>query len=228
MLGFYVPPVGRAPEPEFRLAQIMECQCPHTIIVNSRGERFSDESYFQDTVEAIRRYDIWSRTYINSPSYLIFDSQYVKGFSFAGGAPGTDPPQWVSRGDTLHQLAAKLDVSSEGLARTVARFNGFAHEGVDHDFHRGEKKWSLASREAIKGGNPLNRRLGTVEELPVLRRSSLCSGSSYRAEACEPTDMGRLSMLMVAEFENCTPLGTRRRTSSTGSDTKPAIRSPPE
>ena len=166
MLGFYVPPVGGALEPEFRLAQIMECQCPHTIIVNSRGERFSDESYFQDTVEAIRRYDIWSRTYVNSPSYLIFDSQYVKGFSFAGGAPGTEPPQWVNRGDTLHQLAAKLDVSSEGLARTVARFNGFAYEGVDHDFHRGEKKWSLASREAIKGGNPLNRRLGTVEESP--------------------------------------------------------------
>jgi 3-oxosteroid 1-dehydrogenase len=166
MLGFYVPPVGHASEPEFRLAQIMECQCPHTIIVNSRGERFSDESYFQDTVEAIRRYDIWSRTYVNSPSYLIFDSQYAKGFSFAGGTPGTEPPQWVSRGDTLDQLAAKLDVSSEGLAATVARFNGFAREGIDHDFHRGEKKWSLSSREAIKGGNPLNRRLGTVEESP--------------------------------------------------------------
>jgi 3-oxosteroid 1-dehydrogenase len=166
MLGFYVPPVGPASEPEFRLAQIMECQCPHTIIVNSRGERFSDESYFQDTVDAIRRYDIWNRAYVNSPSYLIFDSQYAKGFSFAGGTPGTEPPQWVSRGDTLDQLAAKLDVSSEGLAATVARFNGFAREGIDYDFHRGEKKWSLSEREAIKGGNPLNRRLGTVEESP--------------------------------------------------------------
>jgi 3-oxosteroid 1-dehydrogenase len=166
MLGFYVPPHGQASEPEFRLAQIMECQCPHTIIVNSRGERFSDESYFQDTVEAIRRYDIWSRTYVNSPSYLIFDSQYAEGFSFAGAPPGAEPPQWVSRGDTLDQLAVKLDVSSEGLMSSAARFNGFAREGIDHDFRRGEKKWSLSAREAIKGGNPLNRRLGTIEKPP--------------------------------------------------------------
>jgi succinate dehydrogenase/fumarate reductase flavoprotein subunit len=166
MLGFYVPPDDPTSEAEFRLAQIMECQCPHTIIVNARGERFSDESYFQDTVEALRRYDIWARDYVNSPSYLIFDRQYVDGFSFAGAVPGTVPPQWVSRGDTLDELASKLAISPEGLARTVANFNTFAHSGIDQDFHRGEKRWSLADRDAIKGGNPINRRLGTLEKPP--------------------------------------------------------------
>lgn len=166
MLGFYVPPHSGAREPEFRLAQIMECQCPHTIIVNAQGARFSDESYFQDTVEALRKYDIWERAYPNSPSFLIFDQQYVEGFSFAGAAPGAQPPDWVSRGETLAALAGSLGVSSEGLRQTVNRFNGFAREGVDGDFHRGEKKWSLADSRTIRGGNAQNRRLGALEKPP--------------------------------------------------------------
>jgi 3-oxosteroid 1-dehydrogenase len=166
MLGYYVPPKADAREPEFRLAQIMECQCPHTIIVNPQGARFSDESYFQDTVEALRKYNIWDRSYPNSPNYLIFDRQYVEGFSFAGAPPDTEPPEWVSRGPTLSALAGTLGISPEGLEQAVARFNGFAREGTDHDFHRGEKKWSLADRETIRGGNEQNRRLGGVEKAP--------------------------------------------------------------
>jgi 3-oxosteroid 1-dehydrogenase len=166
MLGFYVPPASGAKEPEFRLAQIMECQCPHTIIVNSRGERFSDESYFQDTVQALRQYDIWRREYRNSPSYLIFDRQYIEGFSFSGAPINAEPPQWVCRGATIAELAGKLDIEGEGLEKTVGRFNGFAREGVDQDFHRGEKRWNLSRRDAIKGGNPSNRRLGTLEKAP--------------------------------------------------------------
>jgi 3-oxosteroid 1-dehydrogenase len=166
MLGFYVPPPADASEPEFRLAQIMECQCPHTIIVNAAGERFSDESYFQDTVESLRRYDIWKRRYPNAPSYLIFDSQYVDDFSFSGAPPGATPPQWVSRADSIEELARKLSIAPAGLQSTVARFNSFAQEGVDHDFHRGEKKWNLSKRDSIKGGNPLNQRLGTLEKPP--------------------------------------------------------------
>ena len=52
------------------------------------------------------------------------------------------------------------------MATTIDRFNGFARNGEDQDFHRGEKRWSLAARDAIKGGNPLNRRLGTLEKPP--------------------------------------------------------------
>jgi 3-oxosteroid 1-dehydrogenase len=166
MLGFYVPPHSGAKEPEFRLAQIMECQCPHTIIVNVHGERFSDESYFQDTVQALRQYDIWQREYRNSPSFLIFDSQYVEGFSFCGARIGEPPPEWVSRGQTIADLAGQLGVDGRNLESTINRFNGFAREGVDHDFHRGEKRWNLSRLDAIKGGNPLNRRLGTLEKAP--------------------------------------------------------------
>jgi 3-oxosteroid 1-dehydrogenase len=165
ILGFHVPTDDHH-EPEFRLAQIMECLCPHTMIVNSHGERFSDETYFQDTVAALRRYDIWDRRYPHSPCYLIFDSQYLEQFSFCGAPVGTPPPQWVTRGETLGELSTKLNIEQGGLENTVARFNNFSRQGVDDDFHRGEKRFSLTRREALKGGNPVNRRLGTIEKPP--------------------------------------------------------------
>ena len=93
-------PLSNGGEPEFRQSQILECVCPHTVIVNAHGERFSDETYFQGTVEALRHYDIWRREYKNSPCYLIFDSQYVETFSFCGAAIGVKPPAWVSSAGT--------------------------------------------------------------------------------------------------------------------------------
>jgi succinate dehydrogenase/fumarate reductase flavoprotein subunit len=166
ILGFPVPPSQGATESEFRLAQILECLCPHTVIVNSNGERFSDETYFQETAEELRRFDIVERKYRNLPCYLIFDSQYVEAFSFCGGPVGAMPPQWVERADTMGGLADCLKISREGLESTVARFNGFARQGRDEDFHRGEKRASMTRRDAIKVGNPVNQRLGTLEKPP--------------------------------------------------------------
>lgn len=166
MVGFPVPPRDGASESEFRLTQIFECQCPHTLIVNARGERFSDESYFQDTIAAIRAYDVWGRRFQNLPCFLVFDAQYIENFAFCGAEPGTRPPDWVERGDTLEELAAKLGILSSGLRASVARFNEFAREGVDRDFHRGEKKWRQAKNEAILGGNMQNHALGSLERAP--------------------------------------------------------------
>jgi len=166
ILGFYVPSPDNQHEPEFRQSQIMECLCPHTIIVNRHGERFSDETYFQETAEALRHYDIWRREHRNDPCYLIFDDQYLDQFSFCGAPIGTPPPQWVARAETLVELAKKLNIDPSGLEKTVARFNGFSREGVDRDFHRGEKQFSLTRRESLVGGNARNQRMGTLERAP--------------------------------------------------------------
>jgi 3-oxosteroid 1-dehydrogenase len=165
MVGMPVPARLGDSEPEFRLTQIFECQCPHTIIVNADGERFSDESYFQDTIAALRQYDVWGRRYKNLPCFLVFDSQYVENFGFCGGEVGELPPQWVSRGDSLAELAEALGIARDGLASAIERFNGFARDGVDRDFHRGEKKWTQADRDQIRGGGP-NRALGSLEKAP--------------------------------------------------------------
>jgi 3-oxosteroid 1-dehydrogenase len=166
ILGFYVPSPNGEREPEFRQSQIMECLCPHTIIVNRRGERFSDETYFQETAETLRHYDILRREHRNEPCYLVFDSQYLEQFSFCGAPIGTPPPEWVARAETLADLAQKLNVDPKGLEKAVARFNDFSREGVDRDFHRGEKQFSLTRRESLAAGNSRNQRLGTLERSP--------------------------------------------------------------
>jgi hypothetical protein len=60
-------------------------------------------------------------------------------------------------------LAATLGIDSEGLGGTVTRFNEFARNGIDEDFHRGERKWRLASSPP---GRRANGRLGTIEQPP--------------------------------------------------------------
>ena len=46
---------------------------------------------------------------------------------------------------TQEELAARLGIDGDELEKTVHRFNGVVEAGVDHDFHRGENRWRLAS-----------------------------------------------------------------------------------
>src|SRR6202035_1833886 len=60
-------------------------------------------------------------------------------------------------------LAEQLGIDAGGLSRTVARFNAFARDGTDTDFHRGERKWRLADGPP---GRRANGRLGPIEQPP--------------------------------------------------------------
>ena len=166
MVGVPVPSKVKGHEPEFRLVQIFECQMPHTIIVNAQGKRFSDEAYFQDTIAALRHYDVWKREYPNLPCYMLFDSQYVENFAFCGNDIGTPPPEWVTQADTLEELAGLLGISKSGLLATVAEFNSNARDGVDRAFHRGEKKWTQAKSQEIRGIGTPNPALGPLDKAP--------------------------------------------------------------
>ena len=165
MVGVPVPPRLGSGEPEFRLVQIFECMAPHTMIVNAAGQRFSDESYFQDTVAALRQYDVWQRRHKNLPCFLIFDSQFTENFSFCGGEVGAALPSWVTQAQTLEALAGELGIDPAGAQAGVSRFNEFARGGKDLDFHRGEKKWTQAKRDKIMAGGP-NPSLGPLDKAP--------------------------------------------------------------
>ena len=71
-------------------------------------------------------------------------------------------PGFVAHSDSTRELGAKLGIDSDKLAATVDRFNTFARTGVDGDFHRGEKRWRLASAS----GPAKNPSLGTIEKPP--------------------------------------------------------------
>jgi 3-oxosteroid 1-dehydrogenase len=149
-LGFNIPGRHSGEEPLFRIVGISEMFCPHTMVVNRDGARFADETYFQNMVPALRRYDVKKHRYANLPCYLIFDQQYIDGFSFIDAPWGSEVPSWVSRANSVKELAAKLEIDVAGLAASVERFNGFARKGDDEDFHRGEAAWCLAKKDVWK------------------------------------------------------------------------------
>jgi 3-oxosteroid 1-dehydrogenase len=141
-------------------AGIVELCSPHTLVVNCAGKRFADETFFQGMVPHLREYDALKRVHPNIPAFLIFDSQYLKRYSFANRPVGSAVPPSVPRAHSLGELAAALDIDAAGLAGTVGKFNGFVDQGVDDDFHRGESRWRLSASKSRNGS------LGRIEKPP--------------------------------------------------------------
>jgi 3-oxosteroid 1-dehydrogenase len=148
----------------FRNAGSREFTVPHSFIVNRQGERFADESQFQQMVPALRRFDPATHRYANLPCYFIFDRQYLERYALAAEAPGTERPAWLTYGNTLEELAQKLGIDPAGLRASADGFNAHAKRGEDPRFGRGRSEWSKSwSGDQKHGVNPI---LGPVSEPP--------------------------------------------------------------
>ncbi|WP_424214293.1 FAD-dependent oxidoreductase [Streptomyces sp. BI20] len=128
------PPGGR---PFFLVA---DRGIPGMVIVNAAGERYANEAApYHAFVDAMYAADRPEATTV--PSWLILDARSKARYLFAGLFPGQPfPKEWVSggfvrRGASVAELAA--EIGAPGLEATVRRFNGFAADGVDADFGRG-------------------------------------------------------------------------------------------
>ncbi|NRN63398.1 3-ketosteroid-delta-1-dehydrogenase [Kibdelosporangium sp. 4NS15] len=139
--------------PYFCLA---ERTLPGCIMVNAEGKRFVNEAApYVDAVHAM--YGEGDGPARNFPTWLIADQRYRNRYVFAGLYPGQPfPGRWYKAGavvkaPTLRELAEQIDVSPDGLAETVQRFNGFAATGKDEDFRRGESAYDKYY------GDPRNR-----------------------------------------------------------------------
>jgi 3-oxosteroid 1-dehydrogenase len=163
MLSYTIPAEQPGDAPTCVYAGIVELCSPHTLVVNRRGLRFADETFFQGIVPHLRQFNPMRHEYANLPAYLIFDRQYLRDYSFANRPIGSGVPNAVGRAGSLPELATKLGIDAGGLTETVSRFNGFVRRGVDDDFHRGEHPWRLAAAAEAAGRNPT---LGTIEEPP--------------------------------------------------------------
>jgi hypothetical protein len=112
---------------------------PHSIMVNSKGERFANEALAYDQFGAImREVDRETGTMPNATAWLIFDQNYWDKFGIIGTTPGGAVPDYLHRADTLADLAAKIGVDEVGLLRSVDRFNPEARQARDPEFQRGE------------------------------------------------------------------------------------------
>jgi 3-oxosteroid 1-dehydrogenase len=138
---------------------------PNSIVVDSYGERYIAESLITDDPsryfsykEAVK-FDITKLLYPRIPSWMVFDetmrakttiTSLATSTAGYGFVPWTKDNMdainrgWILKGDTLEELAAKMQAFPEGrklmdakkLAAAVTRFNEFCKKGKDEDFGR--------------------------------------------------------------------------------------------
>jgi 3-oxosteroid 1-dehydrogenase len=142
---------------------LSERNAPGSIIVNAAGERYMNEAL--PYVEATHR--MYGGTHgqgsgpgENLPSWMILDQQCRDRYLFAGLQGGQRfPRKWFESGvvvtaDSIAELAGKIGVDTDGLLRSVERFNGFARTGIDEDFHRGESAYDKYYSDPTNKPNP--------------------------------------------------------------------------
>ncbi|CAK7242096.1 MAG: hypothetical protein STHCBS139747_003573 [Sporothrix thermara] len=143
---------------------------PHSMIVDKQGKRFLNESQNYNALGTA----IWERQqqgFETIPAYLIMDTTHRNRYLFAGRfMPGSAIPQkdldsgFVTRADTLPELARALGIDEAGLVETQKRFNGFVDKGEDADFSRGKSVYDFYLGDPAYGNK--NRNLGKIEKGP--------------------------------------------------------------
>jgi len=138
---------------------------PHTIVVNRAGKRFGNESFYRAIFWALDIIDGGTQTHPNYPCWVILDSQAREKYPLCTLMPGQEWPEGMGeRADTLAELAHRIGVDANGLAATVAAFNGYSERGVDPEFNRGTHPWG--AHMCGDPGNKPNANLGPLTRPP--------------------------------------------------------------
>ena len=115
-------PVGERPgrgEPLGRILVNGQRTLPHSIMVNKRGRRFTNEAANYNAFGAAFHVEDVSRfEYANLPCWLVFDQTYVDkyGFRVTSGIEAKGVPDWVPRGDTPAELAERSASTTTSLS----------------------------------------------------------------------------------------------------------------
>ena len=150
---------------------------PGAIAVNARGQRFCDETQFQDVVMALQQYDRAARQYANLPAYMIFDDRFRQRYPVANAPPGQAAHPSIVRANTVPELAAALGIDAAGLTATTQRFNADVAAGRDSVFGRGQSAFSR--NNAGDAQLKLNPQLAPLDQPPYyalpLKMGGVCS-----------------------------------------------------
>ncbi len=136
---------------------IWERSFPYSIIVDKSGKRFMNES--ASYVDCGHWQYERNKELPAIPAYLIFDQHHHKYYPLGVGLPGAEPKEYFESGmltkaDTLAELAKKMDIDAKGLEETAERFNQFALNGKDEDFHRGDSAYDRVYSDPKVKPNP--------------------------------------------------------------------------
>lgn len=154
---------------------------PGSIIVNSNGLRFANESLsYHDFVRAMYAANDEAGCI---PAWLIGDRTFLRRYGMGVIRPRTPTPMlgkyladgYLRHGATIDELATKIGVPADALRGAIRRFNGFVATGVDEDFARGSTIYQRSNGDPRQEPNPC---IGTVGE------------SDLYAVALHPTPLG--------------------------------------
>jgi 3-oxosteroid 1-dehydrogenase len=155
-----IPGEGNEGHPLFRLL-FQELTYPHSLVVNAAGERFANETFFQDVARGWSDFDEVAGRSRNLPMHLVFDDSYRR----EHGLPGAlEVGESVAEHADLRSLARAHRIDPDGLEAQVRRLNRDARDGVDGQFGRGETAYQRAFAAAPGAG--ANPTIGAVETPP--------------------------------------------------------------
>lgn len=140
---------------------------PHAFLVDQMGHRYMNEcgSYMEFCQRILAR----NKDFPAIPSWMIFDSRFIRDYMLGNTMPGARKPQnwydeaYLRKGETIEALASACGINASTLLATTDRFNGFARAGRDDDFQRGESAYDRFLGDYTH--RPVST-LGTVEEGP--------------------------------------------------------------
>ncbi|KAG8408542.1 hypothetical protein J3458_019575 [Metarhizium acridum] len=169
------------------LFALQERSRPFSIIVDSSGSRFMNES--ADYTDCGRKQYARNRDVKAIPAWLVLDANHRKRYSLGCLRPRQEPEAGLKEGyiykaETVGALAAKIGVDPAGLQSTVSRFNVMAKEGVDRDYGRGSDEYDNYFGDPKVTPNP---NLGPVAVAP------------FYAVAVLPGDLGTNGGLVTDE-----------------------------
>ena len=114
---------------------------PHSIMVNRHGKRFTNEAANYNAFgAAFHVEDVSKFEYQNLPCWLVFDGTYAEqyGFRVASGVEGKGVAEWVTRAQSLGELAELLGIDGNNLRSSIERWNTHCENSHDPDFGRGD------------------------------------------------------------------------------------------
>ena len=140
---------------------------PGVIGVTRDGKRFCNEgrSYHDLGTHLLKK----EAGEPEAVAWLVFDHRYLRRYGQGPIRPAPIPYQehirsgYLKRGDTVRELAVAAGIDPEGLEASVSRYNQFAVEGHDPDFHRGTNAFDIANGDPEHKPNPC---IGPLDKAP--------------------------------------------------------------
>jgi succinate dehydrogenase/fumarate reductase flavoprotein subunit len=187
-------PMGIVPGQEIEGRQVgrhlrTERQGPGTIIVDSRGRRFLNESQdYNSLIRAAHRAE--RETGPHLPMFVVFDQRFLDRYGFITyrSASGQPVPDWLLQAESAAELARRLGMDPRTLQATLDRFNAHAAEGKDEDFGRGQNIYDAYGGDVA---NPYpNPNLAPVAEGPFYAMQVM-PGAFGTSGGVRTDDLGR-------------------------------------